>query len=90
MTATTTLADRAKGTAFEILYTRTPTSPAQDMTTKERAAEKALADNKKAYQRAKARREAAAKPAPERNSLHSLSKRTGAMRDNKQYARWTI
>lgn len=84
MTTTTTLADRARGTAFEILYTKPATVP-RELTKEEIAIERNRAANR---ERARAKR--ANKPQADRHNLHALSTRTGAMRDNKQYARWTI
>lgn len=59
-----TLADRAKGTAFEILYTRSKPEPVDPI--KERR--KALNDKHNAKRAAM----------------------SAALRDNKQYTRWTI
>lgn len=84
-TTTNTLADRAKGTAFEVLYAR-PAEPApRELTKQELAAERNRTMNR---ERARAKR--AQKQQPERHNLHSLSNRTEAMRDNNQYAGWTI
>lgn len=77
---------RAKGTAFEILYTRPAPAPAvRELTKQELAAERNRTQNR---ERARAKR--ANKKAAARSELHSLSKRTGALRDNKQFANWTI
>lgn len=78
-------AEKARGTAWEAIYTKSSTPEPRVMTKEELAAERNRIAN-----RERAREKSANKKKAERHSLHSLSKRTGAMRDNKQYANWTI
>lgn len=77
-------AEKARGTAWEAIYTK-PAPPEPRVMTKEELA----AERNRVANRERARAKRAGKKA-ERHSLHSLSSRTGAMSDNKQYANWTI
>lgn len=79
-------AEKARGTPFEALYAPRPLEPAPRELTK---AEIAYEHNR-TMNRERARAKRAQKEFTARNNLHSLSKRTGVMRDNKQYANWTI
>lgn len=89
MTTGSTLADRARGTAFEILYSR-PASPQPPELSKEELAVERNRTLNRERARAKRAMQVEQQQQKERHNLHSLSSRTGVMRDNKQYANWTI
>lgn len=78
-------AEKARGGPFEIIYTK-PAQPEPPALTKEQLA----IERNRIASRERSREKRAEKPKAERHSLHSLSKRTGAMIETKQYENWTV